>query len=156
MERNEFIKSLGFGLALVCTGSCLQGCGGKGSDVGSGPDPVKPPTGGGGSGNTASVSLASQLKLVGDQATANGVLFFRIAEGNNTSSFVATEALCPHQQGNLVWKQSISRIQCQLHFSEYSSNGAVLQGPQNSSGNTRTLKVYNTSISDNVLTATIA
>ncbi|SHE37442.1 QcrA and Rieske domain-containing protein [Pedobacter caeni] len=150
MERDEFIKSLGFGLALVCSGSCFQGCGGKG-DTGT-PEPNPNPNPGG---STASVNLASQLLAVGDQATANGVLFFRVAAGNTSSAFVATEALCPHQQGSLVWKQALNKIQCQLHFSEYSTNGTVLQGPQNTTGNTRTLKIYATAISNNTLTATI-
>lgn len=154
MEREEFIKSLGLGLALICTGSCISGCGGKG-DTGS-PDPGPNPPGGGGGGNTATVDLATQLMAIGDQVTANGVLFFRVAAGNAPASFVATEAICPHQGGSLVWKQASSRIQCQLHFSEYSSNGAVLQGPQNSTGSTRTLKVYTTAVSGTKLTATIA
>lgn len=154
MEREEFIKSLGLGLALLCTGSCMSGCGKGGTGI---PDPEsKPPVGGGGSGSTASVDLATQLMAIGDQATANGVLFFRVAAGNVPASFVATESICPHQGGSLVWKQAQSRIQCQLHFSEYSTNGAILQGPQNSTGNTRTLKIYGTAVSGTTLTATIA
>ncbi|WP_342332546.1 Rieske 2Fe-2S domain-containing protein [Pedobacter sp. FW305-3-2-15-E-R2A2] len=155
MERDEFIKSLGFGLALVCTGSCFQACGGKGNTGTPEPNP-NPPGGGGGGGSTASVNLGSQLLAVGDQATANGVLFFRIATGDTSSSFVATEAVCPHQQGALVWKQALNKIQCQLHFSEYATNGAVLQGPQNTTGNTRTLKIYSTAVNNGTLTATIA
>lgn len=154
MEREEFIKSLGLGLALVCTGSCFSGCGKSGND---GPeDKPDPGPGGGGGNNTATVDLTTQLKAVGDQAKANGVLFFRVADGNAAAAFVATEAICPHQGGSLVWKQTDNKIQCQLHFSEYSTNGAVLQGPQGSSGNTRTLKIYSTAISGTKLTATIA
>ena len=152
MERDEFIKSLGLGVALLCTGSCMSGCGkGGGADT---PDPGKtnPPTGGG---STATVDL-SQLVAIGDQATANGVLFFRVATGNVPASFVATEAICPHQGGTLVWKQTNSRIQCQLHSSEYSTAGAVLQGPQNSTGSTRALKIYATAVSGTKVTATIA
>lgn len=150
MEREEFIKSFGFGLALLCTGSCVSGCGGK-DDTGT-PDPGPKP---GGGGNTATVDLATQLMAIGDQAVNNGVLFFRVAAGNNASSFVATESVCPHQGGNLVWKNADNKIQCQLHFSEYSTNGGILQGPQNSAGNTRTLKIYGTAISGTKLTATI-
>ncbi len=29
MERNEFIKSLGLGVAMVCTGACFSACGKK-------------------------------------------------------------------------------------------------------------------------------
>lgn len=155
MERDEFIKSLGLGMALLCTGSCMSGCGGKG-DTGT-PDPgPKPPGGGGGNGNTATIDLATQIMAIGDQITANGVLFFRIAAGNNAASIVATESICPHQGGGLVWKSALNKIQCQLHFSEYGTNGAVLQGPQNTTGSTRTLKIYNTAISGTKLTATIA
>ena len=158
MERNEFIKSLGFGMALVCAGSCLSACGGKSDD----PKPEDKPKPGdgdpepGGGGKTASVNLSTQLMAIGDQVTTGGVLFFRIAAGNAVSSFVATEAVCPHQGGNLVWKQGISKVQCQLHFAEYSSNGAVTQGPQGAAGSTRTLKIYTTSVSGTTLTATIA
>jgi len=156
MERDEFLKSLGLGLALVCTGSCMSGCG-KGSD-----GPEKPPTnpppgggGGGGGGNTAVIDLATQLKAIGDYTVAGGVLFYRIAAGDTPASFVATESLCPHQGGNLVWKQAANRVECQLHFSQYSTSGAVLQGPQGSAGNTRALKIYSTSVSAGKLTATI-
>ncbi|WP_316791744.1 ubiquinol-cytochrome c reductase iron-sulfur subunit [Pedobacter frigoris] len=155
MERDEFIKSLGFGLALVCTGSCLSGCGSKGNDPKPDPNPNPNPNPGGNN-NTASVNLASQLMAIGDQAIVNGVLFFRIATGNSTASFVATESVCPHQGGGLVWKQAQNRVQCQLHFSEYATNGTVIQGPQNTTGNTRTLKIYATAISGTTLTATIA
>lgn len=157
MEREEFIKSLGLGLALLCTGSCMSGCGGKGNTGTPDPGPNPPGGGGGGGGGTtATVDLATQLMAVGDYATANGVLFFRIATGSVPASFVATEAVCPHQGGNLIWKQADNKIQCQLHFSEYSANGTVLQGPQNTTGNTRTLKIYATAISGTKLTATIA
>lgn len=156
MERDEFIKSLGFGLALVCTGSCLSGCG-KGGDEGPEPKPnPNPNPNPNPGGNTATVNLASQLMAIGDQVTTGGVLFFRIAAGNTPASFVATESICPHQGGNLIWKKAENRVQCQLHFSEYGSNGAVIQGPQGTSGSTRTLKIYSTAISGNTLTATIA
>lgn len=154
MEREEFIKSLGLGLALLCTGSCISGCGGKG-EVGT-PDPGPNPPGGGGGGTTATIDLATQLMAIGDQIIAGGVLFFRIAAGNSAASIVATESICPHQGGNLVWKGANSRIQCQLHFSEYNTSGAILQGPQNTTGSTRTLKIYNTALNGTKLTATIA
>lgn len=150
MERDEFLKSLGLGLALVCTGSCLSGCG-KGGEDGPKPDPGPGP-----GGNTATVNLSNQLMAVGDQVTSNGVLFFRIAAGNAPASFVATEAICPHQGGSLLWKQAENKIQCQLHFSEYGTSGAVTQGPQGSPGTTRNLKIYTTAISGTTLTATIA
>ena len=152
MERDEFIKSLGFGMALVCAGSCLSACGGKGND----PKPDdKPDPNPGGDGNTASVNLSSQLMAIGDQVITGGVLFFRIAAGNTASSFVATESVCPHQGGGLVWKQAISKVQCQLHFAEYAASGSVTQQPQGTTGSTRTLKIYSIAVSGTTLTATI-
>lgn len=153
MERNEFIKSLGLGMALVCTGSCLAGCGGSKSD-----DPAPGPGGGGGGGNTGTkvnVDLSTQLTTVGSFLSTGGVLFIRLATGNTTSSFVATQAACPHQGGALNWIQANNLIQCSLHASQYTSGGAVLRQP-NDGGATSALKVYSTSISGNTLTATIS
>nr|MBC7613374.1 Rieske (2Fe-2S) protein [Pseudopedobacter sp.] len=152
MERQEFLKTLGISFAVACAGSCLSACGSKG-DTGK-PNPTPTP-GGGGTGNTVSISISSKLANIGDQTTMNGVLFFRIATGNTSSSFVATEALCPHQGGNLVWLNNQTKIQCQLHQSEYTTSGAVTQGPQNSSGSTRPLKIYATTISGDTITATV-
>jgi cytochrome b6-f complex iron-sulfur subunit len=154
MERHEFLKSLGLGVAMVCGGACLSACG---SDDTSSPNntnpttPPPPPT----TGNTVSIDIPSKLANVGDQTTMNGVLFFRLAAGNNSASFVATEALCPHQSGQLSWINNQNKIQCQLHQAEFSSSGTVTQGPQNSGGSARTLKIYATTISGNTLTATL-
>ena len=80
MERNEFIKSLGLGVALICTGSCLSSCGGK-SD-----DPAPTPGGGGPApGTKAEVNLSTQLLTIGSFTTVSGVLFVRLAAGNATS-----------------------------------------------------------------------
>ncbi len=150
MERQEFLKSLGLGIVAVCAGSCLSACGGKSETGNPSPGPGGVPIG-----NNVSVDFTSSLANIGDQIKLNGVLFFRIAAGNTTSSFVATEALCPHQNGSLVWLNSQNKIQCQLHQAEYTSSGAVTQGPQSSPGGTRTLKIYSTSISGNIITATV-
>ncbi|MDA9555655.1 Rieske (2Fe-2S) protein [Pelobium sp.] len=153
MERQEFLKQLGISFAVVCAGSCLSACGGKG-DTGtpSNSNQNPPPPG---AGNTVSVDVSTKLVNVGDQTTMNGVLFIRTASGNSVSSFVATEAICPHQGGSLVWINNQNKIQCQLHQSEYSINGSVTQGPQNTTGSTRALKIYATTISGNILTATV-
>ncbi|MFD0939908.1 Rieske 2Fe-2S domain-containing protein [Pedobacter boryungensis] len=156
MERNEFIKSLGLGVALICTGSCLSSCGGSKSND---PSPTPGGGGGGGGGGTVgtkvNVDLNSQLTSVGSFVSTGGVLFVRLAAGNSTSSFVATQAVCPHQGGTLNWVQASNLIQCSLHSSQYSSSGAVLAQP-NDGGATTALKVYATSITGTVLTATIS
>lgn len=150
MERNDFIKSLGLGIALVCTGSCLSSCGSKGSD----PQPNNPGGGGPSTGTTASVDLNSQLLTVGASLTVNGILFIRTAAGNNAGSFAATQAICPHQGGALNWVQANNNIQCALHASTYTSAGAILAQPNNG-GTTSALKVYTPTVTGNTLSVTV-
>ena len=138
MERDEFLKSLGLGLALVCTGSCFQACskGGDGDEEGpaSGTD-------------TASVDISS-LASIGSKATVGGVLFMRIAAGNALGSFLATAPICTHEGGQLNWIQAENRIRCSTHGAEFSTTGSVLTGPA-----TTALKVYTTTLSGTTLTA---
>lgn len=152
MERNEFIKSLGLGIALVCTGSCLSGCGGSKSE-----DPSPGPGPGPGPGGTTKVdvNLSSQLLSVGSFLSSGGVLFVRLAAGNVPASFIATQASCPHQGGTLNWVQASNLIQCSLHSSQYATNGNVLAQPSDG-GTTTALKVYSTSVNGTTLTATLS
>ncbi|MEJ6980824.1 Rieske 2Fe-2S domain-containing protein [Pedobacter sp. P351] len=152
MERDEFLKSLGIGLAMVCTGTCLQSCGKGGSDDTGTPGNPPGGGGGGGGGNTASVDISS-MTAVGSQNTVNGVLFIRMDAANAASSFVATEAVCPHEQGVLTWQHNNSRIICGNHQSTYSSTGAVTGQPVGG-GTTRALKIYTVSLTGTTLTAT--
>lgn len=142
--------SAGKGVLLVCSGSCMLSSCSSGDDGGTN----NPPGNGGGNGTgTVSVSLSS-LPEVGDQTTKNGVLFFRIGEGSTPDDFVATEAVCPHQGGELVWEQSDGYIECQLHFSRYEPDGETIRGPQGEEGSTRDLIVYPVSISGGNIIAT--
>lgn len=156
MERHEFLKSLGLGIAVACAGSCLSACGGKAETGTPNNNPPPNPGPGGGTNNMVSVDIAAKMPNVGDQTTSNGVLFFRLNAASAASSFVATEAFCPHQSGGLSWLNAQNKIQCNLHQAEYTSGGAVTQGPQGSSGNTRALKIYSTALSGTTLTATVA
>ncbi|MBP8067680.1 MAG: Rieske 2Fe-2S domain-containing protein [Pedobacter sp.] len=149
MERNEFIKSLGLGVALICTGSCMSGCGSKDTDPTPSPGGGGPPVG-----TTASVDLSSQLSSVGSFTAVNGVLFIRLATGNSTASFAATQASCPHQGGTLNWIAASNLIQCSLHGAQFAAAGAVLRQP-NDGGSASALKVYPLTLSGNTLTATV-
>lgn len=151
MEREEFIKKLSLGLITVCGASGLVAC----SKANTTPNSNSNYNGGG---STSSVNLSTSLLNVGDQVIIGGgnVLVFRISTGNTPNSFVATEAICPHQGGGLSWIPGKQYIMCNIHSSEYDDTGKVLQGPQNSSGTTRALKIYATSITGTTLTVTIA
>ncbi|PWS27506.1 Rieske [Pedobacter yonginense] len=149
MERNEFIKSLGLGIALVCTGSCLAGCGKKGDD----PSPSTPGGGGVPAGTTASVDLGTQLLTVGASIVVSGILFIRTATGNATTSFAATQAVCPHQGGSLSFIQASNFIQCSLHASRYTTTGSILAQP-NDGGTTSALRTYPLTLTGTTLSAT--
>ncbi len=147
MKRGEFLVK---GVLLACSGACaLSAC----SSSDDGGVTTNPPGNGGGP-NTVSVSLSSMAD-VGDQVTSSGVLFFRIGAGNTSADFVATEAICPHQGGQLVWVEDEGYIECQLHFARYENDGDVIRGPQGTSGSTRNLRVYSTNVSGGTITATI-
>ena len=150
MERNEFIKSLGLGVALICTGSCMSGCGGSKSD-----DPTPAPGGGGASGTKVNLDLGTQLLTVGSFTTISGVLFIRLAAGNAVSSFTATQATCPHQGGGLNWIAANNLIQCSLHSAQFTAAGAVVRQPVGG-GSAGALSVYSLAIAGTTLTATVA
>lgn len=152
MERDEFLKSLGIGLALVCTGSCFTACSKGGSDEAAPSNNNNNNNNNNTGGNTASVDISS-LANVGSQATSNGVLFIRIGAGSTTSAFVATEAICPHQGGTLAWQQNNNRIECGTHNARFQSSGAVISGPT-TGDSVRALKIYTTTLSGTTLTAT--
>ncbi len=153
MERQEFLKTLGISFAAVCAASCLSSCGGKDASTPSNPNPpvTNPPVA---TGSTVSANLSS-LATVGASTKVSGILFFRIATGDTPSSFVATEAICPHQAGNLNWFQNQNLIVCDLHASQYQQNGSVVSQPQGG-GSTRTLKIYSTTVNSTSVVATIS
>lgn len=153
MERQEFLKSLGLGLFAVCAGSCLSACGGS-DEVGtpSNPGNNQPPIA---VGNKVTVNM-STMPNVGDSTKLNGVLFIRIAAGSTATSFVATEAICPHQGGGLDWLQGQNLIQCNLHQAQFTSSGTVTRGPS-TGGGVRALRIYPLAIENNTsLTATVS
>jgi len=158
MERQEFLKTLGISFATVCAGACLASCGG-GEDAStpnnSNPPSTNPPgTNPPATGNTATASLSS-LTNVGSSIKVGAVLFFRIATGDTPSSFVATEASCPHQGGNLNWIQNQNIIRCDLHSATFQSNGTVTSQPIGG-GSARTLRIYTTTVNSTSVVATLS
>ncbi|EAQ51415.1 QcrA and Rieske domain-containing protein [Leeuwenhoekiella blandensis] len=158
MNRKEFIFSVGKGVLIACSGACMMSSCSSGDDAGMETMGGSQSGSGGNSGSSGTmVNLEiSELPNVGDQKRVSNVLFIRIATGNDVSSFVATEAVCPHQGGQLVFQSEENVIECQLHFAQYEVDGDTVQGPQNSAGSTRDLRIYATSLDGNTLTATVS
>ena len=155
MERQEFLKSLGFGFATVCAGACLASCGG-GDDTSTPGNTNPPPTTNPPPpvNNTVTANLSS-LATVGSSIKVGAVLFFRIATGDTSSSFVATEAQCPHQGGNLNWIQNQDLIRCDIHSATFQKNGVTISQPIGG-GSARSLKIYSTTVNSTSVIATLS
>ena len=148
MKRNEFLAKLGIGTALICTGNILQACGkNSDNDVNPGdkddPEPVN-----------FTLDISTDLPAVGSSKTKQDVIVVRTATAAVASSFVALEAVCPHEQGSIFYSTNNSNLECSLHSSRYKLDGSVLNGPVNVSGSTRPLKLYNVTLSGNTITIT--
>ena len=153
MERQEFLKSLGFGFATVCAGASLAGCGG-GDDT-STPGNTNPPpttTPPPATSNTVTASLSS-LATVGSSTKVGAVLFFRIAVGDVPSSFVAVQSQCTHQGGDLNWIQNQELIRFNLHSASFQRNGTPISQPIGG-GSVTPLRVYATTVNATSVIAT--
>lgn len=151
MKRGEFLRSLGLSsgavMALYCMGT-LSSCGGKDDTV----TPGTNPTTSGFTGNattskgtinftldlTASAynSLKTEGKFVsvGDLVVAN-------AKGGK---LVAIGRICTHEGGSLSYRLAQDDFLCDLHQSEYATDGTVQVGPA-----TRAVKAYKATLSSN-------
>lgn len=153
-SRREFCAHA---ISLATVASLVEGCGSKGNPAG--------PGGGGGGGGTAP-SLATvngtvagstvtvnvggtALASVGNaalvQAGSNSILVARTAQ----ESFNALTAICTHEQCVVTGFQSGAFV-CPCHGSQFSTSGAVQQGPA-----TRPLQQFNTQFTNNVLRITV-
>ena len=158
MKRKQFIFRVGQGVLFTCAGACVLASCSSGDDgmenINNGGDNGGSNGGGNpGGDDTVSISL-NDIPEIGDQKSQSGILFIRIGNGNDPSDFVATEAVCPHQGGQLVYVAGEGYIECQLHFARYENDGDTIRGPQGSSGNTRDLVIYDLDVDGTSLVAT--
>jgi len=143
-------------VSFVAIASLLENCGGS---------PTSSRGGGGGSnlpslpvlngisaGNavTLTVDAGSPLATVGNaalvQATAGNFLVARTAQ----DTFSALTAVCTHE-GCVITNYQSSTYGCPCHGSEFSTAGAVKQGPASSP-----LRQFSTQFANNVLTIALA
>lgn len=143
MKRDEFLSTLGIGLAAVCTG-CLYGCSKSGDDEGS-PITAPPPP----SNVSVTLNLDTELRNVGDQKVQSGIIVVRLATGNVPASFTAVQAACTHEGTIIGFNANQGRFICPNHGSQFTTAGAVQNGPA-----TTNLKKYNIAISGSTLTIT--
>jgi len=153
--RREFCAHA---ISLVTVASLIEGCGGGGSGTG---NPGAPGGGAGvsalsqvngnvaGNAVTVNVDGASPLASVGSaalvQGGGNSILVTRTAQ----DSFNAFTAICTHEQCVITGFSSGTFV-CPCHGSQYTTGGAVQQGPA-----TQSLRRFNTQFTNNVLTITL-
>lgn len=159
MKRGAFLKSLGLStstlMAFYCLGTTLTACG---TDDEPEPGPTTPGAGSG-TGITGTTSGAVNFtvdlthsaiapKLVaGDKfIIAGDVLVAQTTAG----SYVALSKTCTHQGSLLVYRSAQNDLFCDNHFSEFSTTGAVEQGPASTA-----LKAFKTTLSADGKTLTV-
>ncbi len=162
MKRGEFLRSLGLSsgalMALYCMGT-LSSCGSKddttvtpGTGTGTGTGTGSTTTGFTGNAQTSKGAISFTLDLtdnnykdlktegkfvsVGDVVVAN-------AKGNK---LIAVGRICTHQGGNLNYRLAQDDFLCDLHGSEFATDGTVQVGPA-----TQAVKAYKTTLNGNTL-----
>lgn len=153
-SRREFCAHA---ISLVTVASLIEGCGsngnpaGPGGGGGGGSVPALSTVGGVINGNVVTVSNVSGTALsnVGSAALvqAGNTNVLAVRAGQDTID--AFTAICTHEQCVVTGFQSGAFV-CPCHGSQYTTSGAVRQGPA-----TRSLQRFNTQFTNNVLTITV-
>jgi len=150
VKRRDFMAHACQAVSLATIGSILQGCSGNPS----GPSSSAPSltvvngTAGGGAVNV-NIDAASPLGTVGGAALVQSGSGNFLVSRTGQDAFVALTAICTHEQCTVTGFQS-SRYVCPCHGSQYSTTGAVVQGPAS-----RALQQFATRFANNVLTITL-
>ena len=138
MLRKDFISTVGFSVAAVCTG-CLAACS-RSNSVTAAPAPT---------GVNFNIDLATELLNAGSSKQVSGVIVVRIATGNTPASFTAVQVACTHEGTSINYNPTLGEFVCPLHGSLFTNGGAVVQGPA-----TKALRKYTVTITTNTLTVT--
>jgi cytochrome b6-f complex iron-sulfur subunit len=147
VKRREFCAHACQVVSLAAVGAALPACGGSPSSPSSSAPPLSTVNGAiGGGGVTVTIDAASPLASVGGaalvQSGAGNFLVSRSAQ----DAFVAVTAVCTHEGCTVSGFQN-ARYVCPCHGSQFTTSGAVAQGPA-----TRALQQFATTFTNNVLT----
>ena len=147
-NRREFCHAL----TLLSIAGLADACGGSPTGADGSNAPQLTSMSGVAAGNvvTVSVDAASPLATVGNAALVQSSLGSVLVARTAQSAFSALTAICTHQGCTVSGFQSGTYV-CPCHGSEYSTSGAVVQGPA-----TAPLHAYTTSFVSPTLTITIA
>jgi len=146
-NRREFVQAL----TIISAASLMQAC--SGNSTGAGSDAPQLATVSGtlsGSTVTVNVDASSPLNTVGNAALVNTSRGALLVARTGQSTFTALNATCTHETCTVTGYQNGTYV-CPCHLSEFSTSGAVVQGPAN-----RPLTSYATNFVSPTLTITIA
>ncbi len=143
MDRKEFLSAFSVGLAAVCTMGCLASCS-KSDTTPQSPGGGTPPAG-----VNFKIDLNNEIKNIGDSVTKSGVIVVRLAQGTAITDFTAVQVACTHQGTAIEFKSNQGNFVCPNHGSQFSTAGAVLNGPA-----TANLKKYTIAIAGSTMTVT--
>jgi len=135
MNRKEFFARVGFGAAAVLVPACIAGLATSCSTEGS------PSTAPSGVDFLLDVSTGN-LATNGGYLVTKGIVVARTLAGD----FIAVSAACTHQGTNVNYASNGNKFVCPNHGAQFSSTGAVTQGPANSN-----LTSYKTTLTGNSL-----
>jgi cytochrome b6-f complex iron-sulfur subunit len=139
MDRKEFFSKVGFGAAAALLPACIAGIATScSSDNSTSPSPAPAPSGVDFLLDVSTGSLATN----GGYLVSQGIVVAR----TNSGTYIAVSASCTHEGTNVNYNASGNNFICPNHGAQFSSTGAVTQGPANTN-----LKKYNTTLTGNSL-----
>lgn len=139
MDRKEFFSKVGFGAAAALLPACIAGIATScSSDNSTSPSPAPAPSG---------VDFLLDVST-GSLTTNGGFLVTKgiVVARTNSGTYIAVSASCTHEGTNVNYNASGNNFICPNHGAQFSSTGAVTQGPANTN-----LKKYNTTLTGNSL-----
>jgi len=147
--RREFCVRTCQAVSLLTLGAVVPACGGSTTSPSSAP-PLPSVSGTLVSRTlTITVDAASPLTAVGGAATVTASTGTYLIARTAQSAFTAVTAVCTHE-GCAVTGFANSRYVCPCHGSEFSTSGAVVQGPAPSA-----LRQFPTTFANNVVTISV-
>jgi cytochrome b6-f complex iron-sulfur subunit len=129
MNRKEFLSILGISAGGLVVATCLGAC--KKTET----NPVDFTI-------DLSNSSYSALNTNGNFLVTKGVIIAK----TNTGNFIAVAAACTHEGTNVTYQAANNRFHCNNHGANFSSTGAVQNGPANTA-----LQQYNTELTGTTL-----
>lgn len=114
MNRKEFLSILGISAGGLVVATCLGGC--KKTETNATDFTLD-----------LNSSVNSALNTNGGFVVTKGIIVAR----TNSGTYIAVAAACTHEGTSVSYQAANNRFHCPSHGANFSSSGAVLNGPAN-------------------------